>query len=820
MSKMKQSTLIFIFCLGLLNPLVNAQDADPDLTKLVQLRQARKYDEVEREVHRMTAELGDREFAKRVLLQIELLQAQTARAFEEQPAGRIDSYRRILQTVDRFIDEQRDHPNLVLLEVQKSITSLNFGELIRMEIEAGVLRPSHSKVAFQLLREADRQLAAIDKKLGQMIPTRPRKTQDGSLTQRELISLQNQVRYQQIKSKINRGLLYGQEDPDNLVAVLTAAKSDLQKVIPLIERVDAAWWESRLDLLMILRSIAEFRGAQAFFETLPVKEAPPQIKLSFKAEMVRLALDQNQLAKAEKLIASGREIDGQDSADFDYAILEFFLQKKEVADTVNQRRIQDTLVKIVQAIEKKHGSYWGRRANMALVKSARIFGASGSTTLIRVAQDHYRKKEFEQSIAEFEKAATAARKELNRKLELELRFQAIVIHRDLGQHQYVLKKSQALGKEFRDTKRAAAVHLIGILSAAELTRKGTLPLTDYLGMIDYHLANWGSHPTVGKVARFRGEYAAAQGRHFEAAFDFQKSVYAIVQTPGALDLDGFESSVAKLTAALEEIAKSISSQKRLDEFRERFDGSKFFSTVEAKTSLLESVLSCWATYALAMDANQLPTVLDKLVAEQSPRNETLIHLIRVAVMAQRTAVIKEVIQKLRLMSDEEKQLLLNGFQQDWGRASTNQKREIAALVTRLEYNDQLTRKYWNLLTQALIVRQRRAEAISILETIQDQNPKQLKPRLILAELLSTSEDESQVRSSLQAWRRILQDTKPKSTPWFTAKYFIAQSHLRLGDSKSAATVLKLIKAIPPGWKESELSSQFDQLYAKVLKQTQ
>lgn len=796
------------------------QVADDELKTIRILRSQRKFDEVEKRIDEIQGDLTSRQFDKKVLLEIERIQSNTARSFENAPATRIQSLQEILAEIDGFIRGNAENPNIALIEAQKGFTTLNFGELLRMEIEAGVLRESSTKVAFQILRSADRVLEEVDKKLAEQIPDQPKKPKDPTLSQRQLISLQNQVRYQRIKSKINRGLLYGQSDPDNRVAVLSTCKAELRKLLPLIDNVDDAWWSARLDYLMCYRITSDFRNAYILFGSFPVKEAPPEIRLAFKAEMVRLALDSNQMKKAEDLIATGRVIEGKQLADFDFAILEFFLKKKELANDQEKREVQETLVKIVKAIERRHGTYWGRRANMALLSSAKMFGASGSTTRIRLAQDHYRKKEYALSIAEFEKAAAAARQELNRRLELELRFQAVTIHKSLKQYAEVVRKSRTIASEFKDTNRAAVVHLVGIVSAAEWIRTSQESdranlMEQYLSMLDYHMDQWPDHVSIGKVGNFRGEYRMAQSEFVNAALDLQKSVLAIIHDQGALDLDAFEKSAGLLGKVFGEIRRSSTDSRQIREFVNEFQGTDFFEKVEEKTSSLESTLNCWARYALDIESASQEKIFARLVKETEPVGDTLSNLLRLGIATSKVDSIPEWQQKIQKVSAQQLVVLLSGLERDWNRGRSPQQKSIARIVGQLPLTAEAKKTHWKLLANCFVLLNQRDEALSILNAANSRQPQLLEPRLMQARTLSQADNKDWVEQGLTAWRDVLNGIKPKSNEWFEAKYEIARSHQKLGAPEKALKMLQLTKAIPPGWSESTKARELDALFKEL-----
>ena len=793
---------------------------EESLDSIRRLRLERKFDLADKMISRLKDKLGPRDYSQNVLLQIELIKSKTARAFEEKSDLRSESYKSIVDSIDRFERLNQSNPNLILVAVQKAMTGLKFGELIRKEIEAGQLDSGELgkkqlDEAFGLLRIADRQFEELDKKLELKIPGAARRTSNGELNQRQLISLQNQVRYQRIKTKLNRGMLYGSSDLDNKTAVIMSARNDLIKVIPMIEKVDPSWWNARLDLLRCLREVGEFRTANKTLESFPVDEASPTMQLAFRAEALRLAIATKNLKQAQKIVGMGREIDGVFSADIDFANLEYKIFLIEHSSGDNLKAIRQDIGLTINAIESQYGAYWGRRAKLALVASLRSTGASGSRSMILLAQDYYRQKKYDDAILHFEKAAEAARKELNRKLELELRFQAIVIHRNLKQHDSVVKKSSAVARQFKDTNRAASVHLLGILSAAELVRAGQVEVTDYIKMLDAHLQNWKHHPTVGHVAMYRGDFDMANRDYVSAAIQFRNSIRAIVMVKGVIDLDGFEKSMIKLSAALKNWRRSNPRTREMNAFKDQFDGQPFFKLVLEKTSDLEASLNGWAIFTLEVDQAQVNDVFNKLSAESDPKGELLINLIRVAIRCGKLDQVEEHLNRLTQLKSKELTSLLQGLNTDWTTADTRQRKAIATCIEPLKLEESLESEYWQLVSESLIVSGNHGHAIKLLEKMVAEKPSSLTRNVALARALCSTADMEITARGLVEWRKILARSRDRSDSWYEAKYEIASCHLAMGNSEEAKSILEVMRSIPPGWSKSKMKDKFDQLFRKV-----
>ncbi|MEC9091545.1 MAG: hypothetical protein VX438_02480 [Planctomycetota bacterium] len=791
---------------------------DDDLARIKGLRQRRLFDLCLEQVELAKLNLTEKDFHKKVVLEIERLKTQAAKAFEEESQVRLDSVQSLLRSASDFVFENSKNPNIVLIEVQKEMTKIRFGELLRKEIEAGAVAGEREQTAFQMLRDADRQFEVIDKKLGELIPGREKKTGDDLLSQLQLISLQNQVRYQKIKSMINRALLYGSSDPENKIAVLSTSKTNLEKLIPLIETVDAAWWEARLDLLFCLRVLGEYRGADLQFKSYPVEDAKPLVKLAFKAERLRLAIAQNQVKQAELLISSGRQVAGSVSPDFDFAILEYCLYKLSTVDQAGQAGLRKSAIKMVDSIGDLHGTYWGRRANLALISAVKATGSGGSATFIRVAQEYYRKKNYEQSILEFEKAA---KEELNRNLELELWFQAIAIHRSLNQHAVVLKKAISVSRQFKDTERSAVIHLIGILSAAQMVRENRYKAQDYVGLLDFHLRQWPGHPTVGKVAQFRGEYDFQIGNFTEAALQFQRSILALFNGPMARDPNLLNRSCSRLSACFERLA--VAEPTRAKKFSESFQGKVFFELTSKSFDQVESWLNCWSSYGLEIDSTARLNAMTQLKKVSTPSFHSQELMIRLAAATGNPVLVAQLVENWNAViplngNNPEGSNLLIGLERDWRRHEKKSAVAIATAVTRVRCPDPLKVRFAALIADCFVKLNLPKKAKAILKMGIQENPKSKTNQMAFARLLVDSADETEIQQGLGIWRKVLAQSPRQTDDWFEAKYRIAEAYTKLGETERSRTLLELLQAVPPGWEQSKFSGQFEALLNSVSTQ--
>ena len=106
---------------------------------------------------------------------------------------------------------------------------------------------------------------------------------------------------------------------------------------------------------------------------------------------------------------------------------------------------------------------------------------------------------------------------------------------------------------------------------------------------------------------------------------------------------------------------------------------------------------------------------------------------------------------------------------------------------------------------------RHAESVSLLEKLKTDFPKNAGIQMRLARALTAQHGSSDPEKPLDHWRRLLRKLKSHSANWYEAKFNIAKLLHETGQSAEAVKILKLLRDVGPGWKESGLKSEFESL---------
>jgi hypothetical protein len=104
---------------------------------------------------------------------------------------------------------------------------------------------------------------------------------------------------------------------------------------------------------------------------------------------------------------------------------------------------------------------------------------------------------------------------------------------------------------------------------------------------------------------------------------------------------------------------------------------------------------------------------------------------------------------------------------------------------------------------------RAADSAAALEVLAQEFPKRLEIQLQFARVLGELPDRQS--TALTQWRRIAAGVKDHSPAWYESKYHVARLLLASDKKTEARQLLEYIQSIPPGWTQSELKNDFDEL---------
>ena len=378
-------------------------------------------------------------------------------------------------------------PRIVLVRLQDALTLLAQGEMGRQELQAGALAADRQEVTRQALRDATELLESLDKELAREIPLRHRTPpRPGELSAEQLFSLQQHVQHQLARAYRNRALLFDSASSDRL-SLLIQASETLQKSLAQLPADEPLAQTMQLDLAECQRLLGRTGEAAQLVGGLDADGIEPGVRLRARAELIRVAIAQNNLAAMQRLIELGRTEGSQSAAELDFAWFEAFLVQARIAgeakDLEATRKWQDQAAETARFLDETYGPYWGRRADQLLVAAIpRGAGVVNVPLLSRTADSLFLKGDFDQAIAAYDDASAQARAAGDLNAAFDLAYKAALVEQKRERHAVAARRFRTLGKGLATHPQAAQAHLLAAWHQAQAVKADAGGTSDYEAM--------------------------------------------------------------------------------------------------------------------------------------------------------------------------------------------------------------------------------------------------------------------------------------------------------------------------------------------------
>ncbi len=830
----------FVFCITLL---IFAQHAAADdATEFLEgLRQRRLFSLAEAFCKE---QLGGQDISdkQRQELTIQLIRTYAGRAINAKPGDREPHWQAARQMAATYLRTHGDAPGSPLVKMQDALTLLARGELLRQEWEAGAGSQTSVQTARQTVIEASTALEELDEFLTREIPLRERrKLKPQELTPDALFTLQNNVRYQIARAFRNSARCYPPGAADRIDSLQQSVEA-LKRLLPRLPQDDPLRWQSLIDQAVCQRLLGKLPEAQQTIAMLLQTAPPAKFRLQARAETVRQFLQQGQPQQAAAELAKGRSIAGKTGPQLDYAHLETYIDLWKAADKDQKdeeaAQWRDKAKLIVAEIERSHGPYWRRRADQLLVKAA---GSGGGTAdleiLIRQAKAAYLASEFDKAITIYEVAGKQAMAAGDKPQAYSMYYLAALIPHKRSQHLVAAGKMRVVSLNFKQQPQASKAHLLAIWNLARAVSKKPELASGYGDMLEEHITVWPQAETSAQARTWLAKLRQHQKSWAEA-------INLYLEIPPASPL--YPPGVAAAAACAESW---------IDDLRSR--GGEYQQQALVMVNMFEDLVrdengelpANWtpATRRAALTAARIrmqhtteggAAALQILEAalNGAPAPDaawkTQAEAVQVVALASQPGRQAEATQKIKQMaaaSPTDLLQMVQGLTEVASRAGAASQLQMATL--QLDAISQLwpNRSTLSATAQFQLTKARaaalamagkndaakRREAEAAYAQLAKDHPRDAAIQQGYATLLLESSDAATLQTALKQWRRIAAASRPRSDLWWQAKYSVALAQSRLGQKQEAATLIRYLKAVPPGLKGSPLEREFEALLRSI-----
>ena len=516
----------FLVCLSLIQPIA-AQDtrsqARSDDTLLIEGLRARRLFELA-ELHcRQVLASPNLSPTQQAAFTIELLKTQTARAILSSGPERESAWQAAQQEAALFLSEQKNHPRAFLVQVQAALGYLSRGQLLRQELSAEMVPESARDKALEQLRKSRAVLSEVQRGIVKAIPEQRGRTLDAhELSVAELMTLNNNVRFQLAIANVNRAMLYTEKDRLNRIDALNNVLERLKEVQGQTSQGQPLWWESQVLQIECFRLLGKTVEAQASLKRVLNSVSPEEVPQSVFEQQLRIALDQgDQAAMLSALPATAKIADR--NPQLELARLEVMMHLAAPRSGQRNKQWLTAASQLTRSIENQHGGYWGRRAELVLIGPAEANrgvanpevvgpgetasspsrnGSSQSAQLdllIRLADNAVRNGRYEDAVKAYDKAAATAQASGATSQAFSLVVHGSQALEKQQQHQQAAGRLIELANQNATDVRSSSAHLRGCWNFSQTTGGDPGKQTEFVELLEQHLETWPQAATANQA---------------------------------------------------------------------------------------------------------------------------------------------------------------------------------------------------------------------------------------------------------------------------------------------------------------------------------
>ncbi len=766
---------------------------------------------------------------------IELIKTQTARAILNKPTERDSTWLQAEQTAAEFLAQNPRHPRSFLVRAQSALSHLAHGRLLRQELAAEMVAESAREKALSELRQARSLLSELQRDISKAIPeNRNRTLSTDELSTEELLTLNKNIRYQLAIANVNRAQIYAPSDRLNRIEALNQVLEALAGVQRETSTGQPLWWESRILQIECLRLLDRTDQASDVLNQLLDAVSDGKIPQSLLEQQLKLSVETgNTKASIEALSASEKLLGREPQLDLSRLATVVNLATRSTGNEKQQWLV--SAAQMTRQIEKRHGDYWGRRAELVLINSSAANSAITNSThsnssrtpatsteldlLIRLADQASRKKRFADAVKAYDLAANTARElgDADRMFALTVRASRALEQQNL--HGQAAERLIDLANLNADRKNASAAHLRGCWNRAQDVGGDPQKRQQFRELLEQHLARWPDADSANQVRVWLGgeDQRASQ---WKSAFEHYVSV--------SPDSSLFGDAISRAGYCASRWTKHVEPKNReavIQEVTDRLN-AVWLAARDSTTAKFDALLSLtdFGIQHGSVTSDQLIQPLEDLVAA-SPLSDQknmakawlLVCLASDPEHTKRTdEFLAQISQDINRLELAEKGLA--AVLQRRGNSDPSQLSQMRLKLIEAALNNELPerkRTVWLFRkSDALSDLGQNSEALAVLTTLEQELPRNAGIKLRIARLITREFSRSDPEKAISTWRRLAIQLKPHTANWYEAKFNIAALLEQSGKKAEARKLLEYMQAIPPGWDNSDLRESFDQLLNK------
>ena len=739
-------------------------------------------------------------------LTVELMQSRASKALVASPSQRAAAWESVWQTKREFETNFPQHPKSLLVRIQTALSRLAYAASIQQELSAEMTPPadidSARETMIDQLRQSRRSFEKIEREIQQLIPQRRAKsTNADEFSADQLTAMQNNVRYQVAKCNLQTAYGYDADDKTNRASIISDVLQQLSEVQNSASPQQRIWWLAKITQIECQRLIGRNVDALRILNGLPNEEEPLDLASQILEQRLLLAVARSDTAWAKKhLQQSSQTRLSNQSPQMDIAQLRAAVMLSKNADSDSDRqRWLDRAAEIVGTIETNHGSYWSRRAGLALIdatgssaQAAAIGPSAGQREiLLQTAKRATRNGNDEDALKAWKRAIELTPGGADRQ---SLQINASKILEGLKRHREASEILLSGSTENPQTKVAAAMHLRGCWNVAQLNAGDEL-----MASLNQHLKQWPDDSTATQAAIWLAA-ELNQRRKFDSAIDALTNRQLTVSNKTIAQLRNTFYSAQKQYSGDEDRIKKLAT-KIVQYLRQQ-------SAAINEKNIAESLVATSAEIALlsaCLAPADVATMIDQHaqrfpIDPQSPIQ--LYNSVLKVLIDNDLPTAKNILETLTPSESDCRKLVSIVNRQMKNVLPPDPQRTQLANKFLLAVADEALRRplsihqttAWNFQKAKLLrATDQYKRSLALLTPLAQQFRNDAEIQLEYARALTQSDD--RLDDALKVWRRLAQQLKPRTENWYEAKFNVAQLLTQSGQGEEAEKILRYVEAV-------------------------
>ena len=755
---------------------------------------------------------------------VELIRTHSDHGLNLPSSDRSSAWRMASEATSAYIAANPESPFSVHVRLQGALAEKSKGELLRHESAIAVDQQKAIDASRTALRAAIRSLTGLERDLPDIIAELNASPRD-DLSEAELLSVQINSKYHLAHALLQQALTYGAKQSDRLLGVDRCLKR-LDAPLAQLDERDSLFGDIVLLAAHSHRLLGQLGDAAQVLNRVDIAKATPLLQLRLRAEQIRILLDANKVAEIQSLPDKRMTIAGVSSPDLFMAWLEVFLHEwKAAEEAMNEEKIdqmQKASLQLVGQIKQRHGSYWGRRAELLLIDVAGQSSTMNNLAIIeKTADDLFKREQLNEAIAAYRAGAVQAEQQEDIESAFRLYYKAAQVDLSRDETEKYLAQLRQLALHLPKHEHSPTLHLIVIQHVFRQVNEQPDARLLLVELLSEHVQYWTQGTTVDQARTWQGLLYQQDQAWDRAVFAYSK----VSRDFGQLDkvLKQLEICWVALIEQLDEQTAGEQVDRAVDHFEKQVMDIELWQPGDrqAVLSLASLLIRYKGSYQQALSiinqsAEGMPEPNAGWIASSSS-----LRIVALAATDQQSEA-NDLIEQLGNgepnrwleMLEQLTMLASQSSMEITKRIGALQVETIELLSVRIESEDEDFKRRWEFQRAlSLSYAGQTDESIAKFKELAGQNPKSGVIQQGYGDVLLDSQDPEHLKQAILQWRRIAQSTSPESAAWFSAKYNVALGYFKLGNKDDCATRIKYLQ-VTTGLDKAPNKNDFLELLGK------